>query len=201
MYIIALTGGIATGKSTVANYLLDKDYPVIDTDLLSRKVVDPAEVGLKRVVETFGKEVLTAEGELNRSQLAAIIFNDEDKKEILNAILHPLIFEEVDRLLELYRHEEEALVFVDVPLLFEIGRNNYYDEDWLVYTKPELQLERLIKRNAYSQEEAKARINSQMPIDSKIELADIIIDNSGTVDETYRQLDLELNRLNEKLVN
>lgn len=201
MYIIALTGGIATGKSTVANYLLDKDYPVIDTDLLSRKVVDPAEVGLKRIVETFGKEVLTAEGELNRSQLAAIIFNDEDKKETLNAILHPLIFEEVDRLLELYRHEEEALVFVDVPLLFEIGRNNYYDEDWLVYTKPELQLERLIKRNAYSQEEAKARINSQMPIDSKIELADIIIDNSGTVDETYRQLDLELNRLNEKLVN
>ncbi|MGO4937202.1 dephospho-CoA kinase [Fundicoccus sp. Sow4_H7] len=201
MYIIALTGGIATGKSTVANYLLDKDYPVIDTDLLSRKVVEPAEVGLKRVVETFGKVVLTAEGELNRSQLAAIIFNDEDKKETLNAILHPLIFEEVDRLLELYRHEEEALVFVDVPLLFEIGRNNYYDEDWLVYTKPELQLERLIKRNAYSQEEATARINSQMPIDTKIELADIIIDNSGTVDETYRQLDIELNRLNEKLVN
>lgn len=201
MYIIALTGGIATGKSTVANYLLDKDYPVIDTDLLSRKVVEPAEVGLKRVVETFGKVVLTAEGELNRSQLAAIIFNDEDKKETLNAILHPLIFEEVDRLLELYRHEEEALVFVDVPLLFEIGRNNYYDEDWLVYTKPELQLERLIKRNAYLQEEATARINSQMPIDSKIELADIIIDNSGTVDETYRQLEIELNRLNEKLVN
>ncbi|UUX34166.1 dephospho-CoA kinase [Fundicoccus culcitae] len=199
MYVVALTGGIATGKSTVSNYLLKQGIPVIDTDLLSRKVVEPGEMGLKQVTQAFGPAILTLEGQLNRSKLGEIIFNNEEAKKQLNGILHPLIYDEVSRMLDQYRQAGQTLVFVDVPLLFEVNRDRYYDESWLVYLNADRQLERLMLRNNFSVEEAKARINSQLPIDEKVILADIVINNSGTREETYQQIDEQLRRIQGKI--
>lgn len=189
MKVIAITGSISTGKSSVSNYLIEKNIPVIDTDKLSRVVVEKGSVGLNQLIENFGNKILNDDGTLNRKALGEIIFNDSKSREKLNHILHPLIRQLVNEQLEEYRASNVPLVFVDIPLYYEGNANIKADEVWVVYTTLDSQLKRLMKRNNIDQQEAHNLINSQMSIEDKSTWADVVIDNSGTLEETYRQVD------------
>jgi len=186
--IVGLTGNIACGKSLVSQYLKQKDIPVIDADLIARKVVEPETEGLAKLINVFGKEILLSSGELDRRKLGQIVFSSVEKKAQLDNILAPLILEEVKKQLSSFKGE--ALVVADIPLLFE--QPEYLalvDEVWLVVANQEQQLERLIKRNGYERQEALNRIMAQMPIEQKLSLADVIIDNRGSKEVTLAQID------------
>lgn len=189
---IGITGGIASGKSTVTAYLISKGWPVIDADLIARQVVEPGTDGLKAVVDQFSKEVLTAEGTLDRPKLGEIIFNDPIKRQQLNRILLPLVQQEI---LHQLNHQKAQLVFADIPLLFEEGYERWFDETWVVDVPLQQQLERLMKRNGLSQSQALARINSQMPLQKKKKLGTRVLDNSKGKKELYDQIDQLLNEL------
>lgn len=191
MHVIILTGGIATGKSTVAKYLSQK-YPIVDTDLIARQIVEPNTIGLAKIEEIFGKKVIQSDGTLNRAALGDIVFSDDKMRQKLNEITHPLIHQETKRQIELYRSQNQPLVIIDIPLFFEVGGSYSHNAVWLVYCNEAEQKRRLMARNQYTQLEADQRISSQMPIDDKVPLADIVIDNSGTIEETYQQIDVAL---------
>ena len=197
MRVIGLTGGIATGKSTVSNFLLSLNLPVIDADLIAREVVEPGSQGLQQLVENFGPEVLTSQGALDRPILAQKLFNDEAVREQVNAILHPLIAQTMLGRIEDHRSQGATLVFLDIPLLFETQELSLFDDIWLVYIPAELQLDRLMKRDQLTLQAAEARIASQFPIEEKRALADVIIDNSASFDATKQQVLSLLEALNE----
>ncbi|WP_050181149.1 dephospho-CoA kinase [Domibacillus robiginosus] len=193
--IIGLTGGIASGKSTVSDMLKEKGFPVIDADIAARAVVEPGQPALQKIADTFGRDILSSDGTLNREKLGSVIFHDEEKRKQLNEIVHPAVrawmMAEKDKAID---KGHKTIVF-DVPLLFESKLTWMADRTLLIYVAPPIQLERLMKRNGYTEEEASARIASQMPIEEKKELADDIIDNSGTKEETAKQLEQWLARL------
>src|SRR5690625_1401789 len=186
--IIGLTGNIASGKTTIANILKEiYQYPIIDADLIARKVVEPGEFALSQLVHLFGEEILLENGELNRSRLGKIVFEDEGKRKQLNDIVHPAIrirmMEERDKLLEEgYEH-----IVMDIPLLFENNLTYLVDKTLAVHTEERLRLQRLMERNGYAEDEARNRMNAQMDPEKKKELADEWIDNSGTVDSSKEQ--------------
>lgn len=188
MRVIGLTGGIATGKSTVSNYLLSLGIPVIDADLISREVVEPGQPGLLKLLQKFGPEILTQDGQLNRPALAQKLFHNEAVRQQVNQLLHPLIYDRMFERVAAFQSQGEALVFLDIPLLFETQTKNLFDDIWLVYVPETIQLERLMKRDHLSQEAAVARIASQLSIEEKRLLADVIIDNSGTIEVTLAQV-------------
>lgn len=188
MRVIGLTGGIATGKSTVSNYLLSLGIPVIDADLISREVVEPGQPGLLKLLQKFGPEILTQDGQLNRPALAKKLFHNEAVRQQVNQLLHPLIYDRMFERVAAFQSQGEALVFLDIPLLFETQTKNLFDDIWLVYVPETIQLERLMKRDQLSQEAAVARIASQLSIEEKRLLADVIIDNSGTIEVTLAQV-------------
>lgn len=188
MRVIGLTGGIATGKSTVSNYLLSLGIPVIDADLISREVVEPGQPGLLKLLQKFGPEILTQDGQLNRPALAQKLFHNEAVRQQVNQLLHPLIYDTMFERVAAFQSQGEALVFLDIPLLFETQTKNLFDDIWLVYVPEPIQLERLMKRDQLSQEAAVARIASQLSIEKKRLLADVIIDNSGTIEATLVQV-------------
>lgn len=186
--IIGLTGGIASGKSTVSQMLLDLGIPVIDADVEARKVVGKGEKAYERIIETFGSEILTAAGDIDRVKLGSIVFHDEDKRLQLNAIVHPAVRERMND--EKVKHLDlgSNVVVLDIPLLFESKLTHMVEKIILVYVDAEVQLKRLISRNQLIESEAMARIQSQMPLIEKIKLADAVIDNNGTIDDTKNQL-------------
>lgn len=188
MRVIGLTGGIATGKSTVSNNLLSLGIPVIDADLISREVVEPGQPGLLKLLQKFGPEILTQDGQLNRPALAKKLFHNEAVRQQVNQLLHPLIYDRMFERVAAFQSQGEALVFLDIPLLFETQTKNLFDDIWLVYVPETIQLERLMKRDQLSQEAAVARIASQLSIEEKRLLADVIIDNSGTIEVTLAQV-------------
>ncbi|MDC3415737.1 dephospho-CoA kinase [Aquibacillus salsiterrae] len=186
--VVGLTGGIASGKSSVAKMFTDFHIPIIDADLIARQVVQPGEVAYHQIIEHFGLPVLDENRSLNRSKLAEIIFSDANKRELLNRIVHPeirkvMISEKNKRL-----KEGHPSVVMDIPLLFESNLTQLVDKILVVYVDEKTQLERLKQRNGYSTEEALSRIRSQMPIEDKISLADAVIDNNGTVVQSKQQL-------------
>lgn len=191
-YRIALTGGIATGKSTVATYLRDKGYQVIDTDQIAREVVEPDSLGLKTLVADFGSEILNDHGELQRKKLAEKVFADKQLLNRLNEIIHPFIFNELERQLQLC---EDPIVFIEIPLLFETGKSTDFDEVWVVYAPYSIQLERLIVRDDLSEELAEARINSQWPIEDKVKRADRVISSETTIQQMQAQVDDALQKV------
>ncbi len=197
MAVIIITGSIATGKSTATAYLQKQGYPIIDTDIISRQVVEPGEKGLERIATTFGETVLTEDGQLDRATLGDIIFNDANARDQLNRLLHPLIYAEAENQIEHYQRAGQQIIFVDIPLFFEVGTDIDYDAVWLVSIPEHLQLERLMARNDLSREDASARIQSQMPIHEKEQQADIILDNSRDLAWLYGQIDAQLKRLRE----
>lgn len=196
MRVIGLTGGIATGKSTVSNYLLSLGVPVIDADLISREVVEPGTPGLEKLVQTFGAELLNPQGQLNRPVLAQKLFDNEEVRKKVNQLLHPIIYERMFERVARYHSNGETLVVLDIPLLFETIATDRFDSIWLVYIPEKIQLERLKKRDQLSQEAAQARMASQLSIEEKKKLADVIINNSGSIEETREQVQMLLKSIN-----
>ncbi|MDR3190735.1 MAG: dephospho-CoA kinase [Lactobacillaceae bacterium] len=195
MFKLGLTGGIATGKSTVANYLKTMGIPVIDADVTAREVVEPGQPALLDIVAEFGPQMLQADGSLNRAELGKIVFSDPQKLARLNAITHPRIAELTQIKQHEYEEKHTPLVVFDVPLMFEVGKNVEMDQVMVVTVPKAIQLERLIKRNQLTPSEANQRIEAQMPLSAKAALADYIIHNDGTEAETQTQVQAILNQL------
>ncbi|MDD2428532.1 MAG: dephospho-CoA kinase [Eubacteriales bacterium] len=181
-YIIGLTGGIACGKSNVARMLKAQGCPIIDTDKISHALTAPNGPALPFIRAEFGDSVFADTGELNRAELASVVFSSPDKIAALNAILHPMIFAEMERQMLLF-HTEPLLV-LEIPLLYETGAEKYCDEVWAVYVQPEEQLRRLMRRNTLTRVQALGRITSQMPALEKARRADAAIDTSGSYAQT-----------------
>lgn len=186
--VIGLTGSIATGKSTVAEMFKELSIPVIDADLLAREVVEPGEEAYTNIIEHFGDTILQADRTLDRKRLGEIVFSDEEKRKDLNGIIHPAIrkrmLEQRDALIK----KGEACIVLDIPLLFESELEHFVDKTLVVYLNEKTQLERLMKRNELSKEEALQRISSQIPVKEKAQRANEVIDNNGTKEETFMQL-------------
>ena len=189
LLIAALTGGIASGKSTVARMFADLGAHIIDTDLIARQVVEPGGEGLAQVAEAFGPRCLTPLGELDRAALREKIFNDSEARETLNRILHPLIRAEVKRRLsEISISNPGGVALVDVPLLFETGWYTRYEIRILVYVPPQVQITRLMARDRITKAQAEKALAAQMPIDEKRKKATFLVDNQGTLEETLNRV-------------
>jgi len=185
-----LTGGIATGKSTVARMLVDRGALLIDLDELAHEVEAPGGEVWAQIVRRFGEGILFPDGTIDRGKLGAVVFADPEKLKLLNAVVHPAVFDRWnERLREIRENNPHAIVLSAIPLLIEVGMEGMVDLVVLVYTPREKQVERLMQRNAYSREEAMRRIASQMPIDEKLSHADMVIPNAGSVEEMERTLD------------
>lgn len=187
--IIGLTGGIASGKSTVSEMLKTRGIPVIDADLIAREVVEVGKKAYTEIVNAFGKEILNEDLTINRARLGSIVFQNEDKREKLNSIVHPEVRLEMKRRQKQLISEGAKAVVLDIPLLFESNLKHLVDKVIVVYTGEKNQLERLMKRNNFSKKEALSRINAQMPLKEKVKFADAVINNDGTLEETEQQLE------------
>jgi dephospho-CoA kinase len=185
LIVAGLTGGIATGKSTVSAILESAGAIIIDADHIARKVVKKEEPAWHKIVEHFGRDILLPGGEINRPLLGDIVFNNPDEKEILNDIVHPVVKAETHkRLKQIERATPKAVVILDVPLLIEAGMHKGLPEVIVVYAPEHIQLQRLRQRDNLSETDALARIRSQMSIEKKKKLASIVIDNTGIKDKT-----------------
>jgi dephospho-CoA kinase len=185
---IGLTGSIAVGKSFVCEVFRELGAAVLDADKVARDVVEPGTVGLDRVVEAFGETVLRADGSLNRPKVGAIVFADEEKRLLLNSIIHPLVFESQNRWLEeVESNDPDAMAIVDAALMIESGGYKRFEKLIVVWCEAELQLQRLMARDGISKEVAEARIAAQLPQDEKKRYADLLIDTSNGYDDTRRQ--------------
>lgn len=186
--IIGLTGGIASGKSTVSGMLKELAIPVIDADVIAKEVVQKDQPAYRDIVRTFGTDILAEDLQLDRPKLGAIVFQDEEKRQLLNQIVHPAVRKEMLAQKEFFLQEGYETIVLDIPLLFESKLTSLVDKVLLVFVDDSIQLERLMARNNFTKEEAEARIRSQMPLQEKVPLADEIISNNGTIDETKEQL-------------
>lgn len=184
---IGLTGGIASGKSAVAEFLKTQKIPVVDADEVSRAVMRPGSSLFHDIVQAFGHEVLNGDGDLDRVALGEKVFSNPQALERLNALTHPVIWAEMQRqVTEL--EEVHPLVVVMVPLLLENRRQDWVDEVWLVSLPRHVQKARLMERNHLTDEQAEARISAQMPLEAKLALADRVIDNSGSLEQLHQSL-------------
>jgi len=188
LVIAGLTGGIATGKSTVSSILRAAGAIIIDADTIARDAVKKDLPAWHEIVRIFGKEILLPDGEIDRTSLGGIIFRDASKKEILNKIVHPHVIQKVaEKIEEIGGKVPDSIVILDVPLLIEAGMDKGLEEVILVYTPEDIQKKRLVERDNISDEAALLRIRSQMPIERKREFSTIIIDNSGTIAATKKK--------------
>lgn len=194
--VIGLTGGIASGKSTVSQMFRELSIPVIDADIIAREVVEQGKEAYKEIVEVFGKDVLQVNGELDRPKLGSIVFHNEEKRLQLNKIVHPAVRKEMNAQKDMYIKEGVQAIVLDIPLLFESKLTALVDRILVVAVSPRTQLERLMKRNGFTEEDAKARIDSQMSLAEKVKLANKVIHNDGTIAETKAQLQLILKEWN-----
>jgi len=191
--IIGLTGGIASGKSTVSNYLINKGYHVIDADIIAREVVAKGSRGLEKIATTFGKSILKENGSLNRKKLRNIVFNDEKALKQLEEITHPLIINKIsEKLKNLRNNDRFSLVFLDCPLLFEMSLEALVNEVWLISTTTANQISRIVERDKTDPLKAKKIIEQQMSLKEKIKKSDIIIKNNSTIEELKSKIDLLL---------
>ncbi len=187
---IGLTGGIATGKSTVAKLLTERGAILIDLDGIAREVVEPGQPSLSLIAERFGQAVLQENGSLDRKKLGAIVFGDAAERKALEAIIHPAIRAVMrERMAYNESNSPHTLVVVDVPLLYESGLDSYFEKIMVVYVPREIQLQRLVERDKLTVEAAQRRLDAQMNIEDKKLKADILIDNSGDLANTERQIE------------
>ncbi|HEY3377646.1 MAG TPA: dephospho-CoA kinase [Armatimonadota bacterium] len=195
--VIGLTGGIASGKSLVAEYLRELAVPVIDTDEIARQVVTPGQPAWHRLREAFGAEFFLPDGQLDRAALGQHVFTDPAARGRLEGITHPAIFAEVDRQIALLTAQTPAppLIVVAVPLLFEVGAAHRFAATVLVTSTPEQQRERLISSRGYTPEEAAARVAAQWPLARKLPLADYLLENSGSRETLRAQVIALVHRL------
>ena len=182
MIKVAIVGNIASGKSEFEKYLFNNDYVVFDTDVMTHDIlVDKPEVS-----EAFEEYDVFEHGRLSREKLGKLVFDNEDLKEKLEDIVHPLILEDIENLFKTYKDEE--YVFVSVPLLFEVGWEQIFDKIIFIKSDDDIRLKRLMERNGYTEEYAKKRMNSQLPQEEKIAKADIVVENNSTKEEFYKNI-------------
>ena len=189
--IIGLTGGIATGKTTVSDYLCrHHDLTILDADLYAREAISQGSEGLKAVIQRYGSKIMKTADTLDRTQLAQVIFQDSTEKRWLEALIHPYVR---DRLTSTAKSlGEQPILVMDIPLLFEAQMTDLVSEIWVVNCEPGQQRNRLMQRNHLTQLAAQARIDSQMPLAQKCDRADIVLDNSGSIEALYAQVDRAL---------
>ncbi|HDG2793264.1 TPA: dephospho-CoA kinase [Staphylococcus aureus] len=205
--VIGLTGGIASGKSTVSELLSVFGFKVVDADKAAREAVKKGSKGLAQVREVFGDEAIDENGEMNRRYMGDLVFNHPEKRLELNAIIHPIVRDIMEEEKQEYL-KQGYNVIMDIPLLFENELENTVDEVWVVYTSESIQMDRLMQRNNLSLEDAKARVYSQISIDKKSRMADHVIDNLGDKLELKQNLERLLeeegyieSRITEKKIN
>lgn len=186
--IIGLTGGIASGKSTVSALLRQAGIPVIDADQVARQVQRPGSVALDKLAAAFGPAIIAPDGSLNRQQLGQRVFDDPAARQELDRIVQPLIKDTIWQAVDNLRRQGVANVVLDVPLLFEAGYDTDCDLVVVVRVSPATELRRLMARNGYSRAAAQARIATQLPLSVKVAKADVVIDNDGSREETRRQV-------------
>lgn len=185
MRIIGLTGGIASGKSTVLQVLKDQGAFIINADKIAHEVIEAGKPAWKEIVAFFGDQILNEDQQINRSKLADIVFDHLEYLEILNSITHPRIIQDFkDTLNDIRSVQPDAIVVIEIPLLFEAHLEDICDEIWVVWVDRETQINRLSKRDGLSRSDAIKRIDVQMPLDEKARLADIVIDNTRSIAET-----------------
>ncbi len=195
MEIIGLTGGMASGKSTVAKFLVKAGLPVFDADEAARKAVAKGSLGLKKAAAVLGEAYLTAAGELNRPKVAALIFNDKTVREKLEGIIHQEVWRQAQSFLAEQRQAGAVAAVLDVPLLIECGWQKYCTRVWLVAVKREQQLQRAMTRDGMTREQAEARLEAQLGLQEKAAVADVLIDNSGSLEKTLAQVEKLLKEL------
>lgn len=188
MRVIGLTGGIASGKTTVSNLFKISGVPVIDADLVARQVVEKGTVGLSVLVNRFGEAILNTDGTLNRTELGKRMFSEEEIRSEVNDILQPLIRQEIISRMQAYKDQGKTLIVLDVPLLFEMHYENLCDDIIVVAVSVETQIARMEKRNGYTRQEALERIQSQMPLEEKVKRATIVWSNEGTLQELEQKV-------------
>ncbi|MDE0331834.1 MAG: dephospho-CoA kinase [Nitrospinae bacterium] len=190
MLKVGLTGGIASGKTTVSGMFRELGFPIIDADLIAREVVAPGSRALQAIVDAFSEEILTDDKSLNRARLGEIVFSDPARKKVLENILHPAIIAEQDRRLrDLEREGRTPVAIVDAAVMIESGSWRRFDSIVVVDCDESQQISRLRQRNAMNEEEAIRRINAQMPLSEKVKYADHVIDNRGSIDDTRKQVE------------
>ena len=185
--IIGITGGIASGKSTVTEFLRQKGFQVVDADAVVHQLQKPGGRLFQILVEHFGEKILLENGELNRPLLASLIFSNPEEQEWSKRTQGEIIREELAALRNQFA-QTEALFFMDIPLLFEQNYASWFDETWLIYVNRDIQLERLMKRDQISKEAAESRLNSQWPLERKISLASHSLDNNGNQEQLIAQV-------------
>lgn len=186
--VIGVTGGIASGKSLVSAYLIAHGFPIVDADIVAREVVAPDSIGLKKVAATFGNEIVDTKGNLDRKRLAKIVFADDSQLKLLNDILQPLIRQQIQKELQQFIAQGQEYIFLVAPLLFEENYQSMCDEIMVVTVTLQTQLQRLMSRDQLNEQQARRRIAAQWPLSRKIALADVVIDNDGTIAQTKAQL-------------
>lgn len=186
--VIGLTGGIASGKSTVSNMIKEMAITVIDADVEARLAVEKGEPAYQKIIAEFGDDILLPSGDIDRQKLGSLIFHNAEKRLLLNGIVHPEVRKRMNNQVEAARMREEQIIVLDIPLLFESKLTHMVEKTILVYVDRDIQLKRLMERNDLSLEDAEARIKSQMPLSDKVALADAVINNNGSITESKKQL-------------
>lgn len=195
MITIGLTGGIASGKSTVSAELRRLGLPIFDADAEAKLAVAKGSEGLAQVIAALGSEYLTAEGELNRAKVAERVFHDKEALKTIEAIIHKIVWARAEQFMQENRSAEKRLAVLDVPLLIECGWHKLVDSVWLVAVSRKQQIERAMLRSGMTADEVEARITAQMSLAEKKKYADIVLDNSGTLEETLAAVHKELAQL------
>lgn len=185
--ILGLTGGIATGKSTVSSYLKKLGYPVVDADQIAREIVQPETIVADQLRTIFGDAIFDG-AKLNRNRLGKIVFGSSVQLQKLNAVMQPAIRTKILQTLKAEKKESTKLIVLDAPLLLEQGYQKFVDQIMVVVSDANVQRERLIRRDGFSKKEAEQRITAQWSLEKKISFADIVIDNSGSIEETRQQV-------------
>jgi len=187
--VIGLTGGIASGKSTVSAKLKEFGAAVIDADLLARDVVRKGEIAYNKIVQCFGEDILLPGGDIDRKKLGNIVFSDKEKLALLNSITHPEIINRMKERIQELKAEGAKVIVVDAAILIEMGLHKYVDSVWVLSVDRETQLKRLVERDKFNYREAENRINSQFTNEVRKKYADVVIDNSKPIEEVEKRLE------------
>lgn len=196
MFIIGLTGGIGTGKSTVSKYLEEKGCLILDADAISRKMTEKGMPALAEIAKAFGQNLILEDGNLDRASLGNIVFNNKEKLDTLQSIITEKVVEYINlEIKKLKSNNYTGIVVVDAPLLFECNMQGIGDENWLVSVDLDIRISRVIARDGLTKEQILSRINNQMSQEDKEKLSHVILDNSGSLEELYEQIDINLERI------
>ena len=185
MKTIGLTGGIASGKSMVARALQEMEAVLLSADEIGHQVIEPGKTAYYDLIDASGKEIVNTDGTINRKELGGIVFKDPQKLQLLNQLTHPSIMQEIKlKLAQIEQEQPNAIVVMEIPLLYETRMEKLFDQVWVVWVDRETQIKRLMARDAIDRSDAISRIDSQMPLDEKARRADLVIDNCGSIEET-----------------